>query len=274
MNNRNRKGEEKVHYTLSSIISIIIVIAISIIVTISLYKSKFFDWYNTKDLIISLSGGIIGCIGTIAAVMLTMYQTNNLQKDERIRERKRLSFENMPVFVVGSYDKFTPLTPTSRIETRDNKTTKYQGVLCDFIIKNISNHQALLSNYSIRIFYCDKSLTSLYPGEKGGHMIDINLRKSEIKEIGYGGFNYNGSLISANEEIKITEEVNTKIDIFDILNNGDIKDKGDIYADICINYRNMLGQTYKQELKVICSIAMSRTIFTGENIPSVIDFDV
>lgn len=270
----NDKSESKIHYISIGIISIVIVIIVAAIFAITLYKIDFLDWYETIDLVISLSGGVIGCVGTIFAVMLTIYQTNKLQIEERNKERKRLAIDNMPVFTVGRYSEMYSIKAMSSEVIRNDELIKVQGVIVNFIIKNISSHQAFLTGYSIKMYYAGRSLQAIYPGEKISNMIDESFRDLEKEEIGYCDYTANKRLVELGGTIEIKQEISTDIDIFEIRENKKDKDNGDVYAEINIYYMNMIGQKYSQALKIIVGVKSEDVIFMEESIPSIIEIDV
>ncbi|MBU3131662.1 hypothetical protein KPL40_04300 [Clostridium gasigenes] len=259
------KKNKKVNYFRIGCRSIAIIILVGLCLSAILYYLKVLNWKDTKSLCITLAGGIIGSIGTLIAVMMSSHQTNKIQQDNNENERIKLAYQNMPVFILAQTEEMTLIYP--RQLTKEN--VEFRGADINCIIKNISNFQVKLIEYSIRLKHSQKSILSSYPGEKSNYMMDINISKHDLVEIGYAEKKYDGSILNMNEIREIKIFIDTTKSVIDMFNVE--TDKGDIHVEVILSVKNMIGQSYKQKLTGIYSINNMKSFFMGEDIPELLD---
>ncbi|WP_143314230.1 hypothetical protein [Clostridium sp. HBUAS56017] len=273
MENKNKEPK----YIRIGAISILIIGIIGGGIPTILFYTKVLNGDQTVSLSSSLAGGAIGCIGTLVAVMLTVYQTNKIQRDNKKTENMKMAFNNMPVFVISRISGLNPVVPSIDMtgdipeEVTDNDSVKEyvkengnKILKLNFVIENISSQYAKLSKYDIRAYYNAISLLSSFPNEnRESYLLDPELRKGTKEEIGYKEYNYNQSIIPPKESKYIRVNLDVNKNLLDV--------DGDMYIYIKIKYSNIVGQEFEQELKMIGSTGKAyKTFYIGETLPKVL----
>ncbi|WP_415336142.1 hypothetical protein, partial [Clostridium perfringens] len=202
-------------YIKFGIISILIVICLSIFLLIGLYLLKVLDWNEIVTLASSLAGGMIGCIGTLIAVLLTIHETDVMQNATKENEYKRSAYDNMPVFNIGYLEGHKPIDlfkdcPIVDIQyDMDKEKDKYLKYVkdnmksyidLDCIIKNISENFVNIKKYSVKVYYNKKGILDIYLNEVvKDRIINPYLREKTKEEVGYDIYDYNQPIMSAKE---------------------------------------------------------------------------
>ena len=262
--NSNKKYD-KVNYLKIAIYSVMIVIFLCILLLAFLYYSKILNWDEIVPLGSNIVGGIIGCIGTMAAVMLTAYQTNKIQDDNKESEFNNTAYNNMPIFVVGRSKMVAPIVPFKRAERKGDTEIEKNILMINFVLKNISLHSVKINSFKIVAYSNSKYLQGLYPGDNIDlYAINSKLREDSKIKIGEKDYNYNSPLVAEKEERNVKVALDIDKDLLGF--------EGDIYVHIILDYFNIVGQNFNQELIIITSssIQKNQMIYCGEEMPVLI----